>query len=768
MMELPEALAPLGQFRQFIGYRLIADPKRAGKILKKPVDIRTGQTHNPHDPAIWQDFATVAKAVRAGKADGVGFVLTATDPFHVLDIDDALQGGQWSPLSQDLMNWTAGAAIEISQSGTGLHIIGCGHVPAHGCKNSTLGLEFYHTERFIALTGQGCSGSAAHDNTAVLSDIVAAYFPPDAARSSEGWTDEPCPEWDGHTDDDELLRRAYKSGSAVSAFGNRASFKDLFEGREDALAAAYPDISGTRPYDASSADVALALHLAFWTGRDCERIQRLMALSGLKRDKWDRPDYLPRTIHAACNRCTDVHKKRTPEERRAEQVAENVRIGETVEDPAVPTLLTLEQMKREFAYIGDSGGVVHRPTGRVRKKEAAAGEYAGSVHTWKDPDTGKEKSAPALKLWLANAERISVDVLAWVPGAPELCAPPEIVNGNTRAFNTWRGLPAYHAPADWQERIKPFMEHVAYLVPELAERDRFLQWLAHIVQRPEELPHTCYLMITEQTGIGRNLLAAILVRVLRGYVAAGVALGAILDGQFNGRLSQKLLAIVDETREGMSDKRYVRGERLKGLITEEHRHINTKYGLQTVEQNCCRWLMFSNHYDALPFDNRDRRVIVIENPTQRHAPQYYARLYRLVNDQQFIYSVRAYLEGVDLTGFNPGGHAFTNEAKRRALDSMKSDTDKALEEFRDTWPGAITGRSHIRTFLSPASVNENHLTHAIERSGMINAGRRIGSRANKDQIIIVQPDQITREQVKAAHGQYLIDQITAAAEAFDQ
>lgn len=91
-------------------------------------------------------------------------------------------------------------------------------------------------------------------------------------------------------------------------------------------------------------------------------------------------------------------------------------------------------------------------------------------------------------------------------------------HGN-RAFNTWRPFSAPVVPIDWQRRVEPFLQHVAYLVPIEAERVRFLQWLAHIVQRPWELPHTCYLIVAENTGIGRNTLASITVRVLRGRVA---------------------------------------------------------------------------------------------------------------------------------------------------------------------------------------------------------------------------------------------------------
>ncbi|WP_303288235.1 phage/plasmid primase, P4 family [Marinobacter sp. SS8-8] len=282
---------------------------------KKPVSPHTGHICDHTDPANWGTFEEAAACTEAGRADGVGFEFTQNDDLWFLDIDDALHGGQWSPLACDLLARLAGAAVEVSASGNGLHVFGSGPVPPHGCKNVAHGLELYTGGRFVALTGVHASGSASWRNDAAVAQLVADYFPPGTEQTADGWTDEPCPEWDGHTDDGELLQHAYKSKSAASAFSNRASFADLFEGREEALAAAYPDDSGTRQYDASSADAALAQHLAFWTGKDCERIQRLMMLSGLRRDKWERADYLPRTIQAACNRCTDVHKRRTAAER---------------------------------------------------------------------------------------------------------------------------------------------------------------------------------------------------------------------------------------------------------------------------------------------------------------------------------------------------------------------------------------------------------------------------------------------------------------------
>jgi hypothetical protein len=83
---------------------------------------------------------------------------------------------------------------------------------------------------------------------------------------------------------------------------------------------------------------------------------------------------------------------------------------------------------------------------------------------------------------------------------------------------------------------------------------------------------------------------------------------------------------------------------------------------------------------------------------------------------------------------------------------MMSDTDRAVIEFRDTWPGDIAGRSDIIRFIDGA-VNEMHLTHAIKRAGMVNAQKRItvatmGPFKTKDSVVIVKPAAVSLDDVR--------------------
>ena len=155
MEALPESFKALSVFHQFIIYKLIPSRKRNGKMDKLPMDYKTSKIVDAHNSSAWIDHATaIAAAKILGSSYGIGFVLTETDRFFFLDIDDCLQpDSQWSPLAQQLCGVFSGAAIEVSSSKKGLHILGYGQVPQHSCKNIKLKLEFYTSKRFVALTG---------------------------------------------------------------------------------------------------------------------------------------------------------------------------------------------------------------------------------------------------------------------------------------------------------------------------------------------------------------------------------------------------------------------------------------------------------------------------------------------------------------------------------------------------------------------------------------------------------------------------------------
>ena len=302
-------LAPLGNHRQFIPVKLVL--MSDGRTEKYPIDYRTGAvtikgSGGAHDPAIWLDYATAAVIAEGlglahGQRYGVGFVLTAGDPFACVDIDHALQpDASWPQWVLDLCAALPGSVCELSQSGRGLHLwLRSSAMPEHAKRSSVQpGLECYSSKRFVLL-GSGAVGRMA-DDCAGIRDVIARYFPPTAATSGIALPDDgPRVDWCGPPEDDELIRRMLSARhSAAGAFGGRATPTQLWTADAGALAHFFPHAS--EPFNASDADAALFQHLAYWCGCDAARMERIARRSALVRDKWDRDDYMEVTIAKAC------------------------------------------------------------------------------------------------------------------------------------------------------------------------------------------------------------------------------------------------------------------------------------------------------------------------------------------------------------------------------------------------------------------------------------------------------------------------------------
>ncbi|NBC37751.1 hypothetical protein GTZ99_14440 [Novosphingobium sp. FSY-8] len=295
-------MAPLARFPRWINWRLVQDAHRPGKPRKIPINPRTGQPCGANDPSAWCSYDEAEAAARRS-GDRMGFCFVQGDGLFFLDLDNCRDPvtGELSIIAQKLVNvWDGQAAIEVSQSGRGLHIFGWASViPEHACKNTDLGLELYHKDRFVAFTddrSMGTLGGVDVSNT--LAKIIAALFIP--ASTQHVQADWGLEDKGVAPDDALLLETMLCSRSAASTFGNKAPFAALWVADADALAKAFPSQNGYDPYDRSSADAALACHLAYWCGSDLPRIERFMRESALLREKWDeRPDYLHRTISHA-------------------------------------------------------------------------------------------------------------------------------------------------------------------------------------------------------------------------------------------------------------------------------------------------------------------------------------------------------------------------------------------------------------------------------------------------------------------------------------
>lgn len=333
---LKTALAGMTAINQWFVWRLAPDPNRPGKTLKIPVHpdgrvvFHEGKLVgiNAQDPANWTSFDVAQQqlAQHIARFDGyrytLGFMLTQDCGYWFLDVDSCV-GDQYAltPWAQWFYQNLPGAFFEYSSSGTGIHIIGRGAPPPGHRTRPTQhwiqqhpgnDLEFYTSGRGIAFGTSGQAWGSADTHLAPQAEyIVANIFTPEVPTTLAHLPGAgPRTDWRGPTNDDDLIRRALQSRSADGMFSGKASFADLWTCNKPALAMSYPDPdrSDGLAYGGTEADFALASHLAFWTGCDEARIERLMWRSGLVREKWtSHRTYLKElTIHQACLRTRNV------------------------------------------------------------------------------------------------------------------------------------------------------------------------------------------------------------------------------------------------------------------------------------------------------------------------------------------------------------------------------------------------------------------------------------------------------------------------------
>jgi len=417
--------------------------------------------------------------------------------------------------------------------------------------------------------------------------------------------------------------------------------------------------------------------------------------------------------------------------RRAAQAEENRRIGE---GDTVPTaeLIDLETALRRFVFCEDGSRVVdldhpHYDLALVDWTRA----YAASVEEVARPPkklaggVTKEQApelVPVCKLWMSHPDRRRAVSRTFKADGPLMLNDPE----GRLAVNSWRPFDrSLHVLDSHAAGLGLFLDHVAFLFG--AEADRFLDWLAHIEQKPGELPHTAWLHIARRFGMGRNWLGSVLTRVWAGSVAANFDLMATLDRGYNGRLSRKVLAIVDEIREGGSET-WRHSQTLKRIVNEEYREINPKYGRQFVEFNACRWLMFSNYTSAIPVEKGDRRIEVVACEAEPRGADYYGRLYQALSDPQFIAAVAGHFGQRDLSGFNPGAHAKATGAKLDVIRASQSEADEWCELIVKHWPADVASNPELAAVLlgegSDAESRRLEPRHkrSLEQAGIVSFG----------------------------------------------
>lgn len=284
----------LKQYPNWVCWKAVPDERSHSGISKKPINAKTGEYAKSNDPSTWTDYETAVRT--SERFSGIGFMF-GNSPFFGVDLDDMKEevydfkcggtGGRVGDFMRALHSYA-----ELSQSGNGIHIICRGTLPKG--KRHVPPIEMYESGRFFVMTGNSYGAySEICDCTESIKPLHEKYLGGQA----------PADDADSQT----ISRPSVLSVDEIVELALNAKNGDKFARLMSGNISDY----GSQ----SEADMAFCNLLAFWTGRDPEKIDVIFRRSGLMREKWDRRQsgttYGAITIAKAVAECGTVYAPKT-------------------------------------------------------------------------------------------------------------------------------------------------------------------------------------------------------------------------------------------------------------------------------------------------------------------------------------------------------------------------------------------------------------------------------------------------------------------------
>jgi hypothetical protein len=264
----------------------------------------------------------------------------------------------------------------------------------------------------------------------------------------------------------------------------------------------------------------------------------------------------------------------------------------------------------------------------------------------------------------------------------DFCPPPMYISDFK--FNLFNGfehekiLPFQLTPDEIKDNSRIFIKHLWYLAGKNNDvLDYILNYLAHMVQEPGELPRTSILFKSEQ-GVGKNVFFEMFGEKILGqdYLLSTANIDHIL-GRFP-MISQKILVLMDEVNGKDS---FLANDKIKNFITARKFPYERKGIDPTDINNCARMLFFSNSETPIKIEQTDRRFVVSEcSSDMKNNTVYFKALLAAFNNKKLIWSFAQFLMNRNIAEWDSvNDRPITNLYKQIQTQTVPTNTKFFLE-----------------------------------------------------------------------------------------
>lgn len=299
-------------------------------------------------------------------------------------------------------------------------------------------------------------------------------------------------------------------------------------------------------------------------------------------------------------------------------------------------LLTGEGEGQIIRSFDDDSGLLQVKTLNQERFRTALAPYWLKTYVEGVGGELRPKYKNAADVWLQSDERKEFADVVFRPNAPENC------------LNLWAPIPCERIEGD-VDKLLWFIETII-CAGNKSKANYVVQYLAHLMQRPEEKTSVVLCLIGEE-GTGKGFFTEGLLRgIFKRYYTVFNKPGTIKD-KFNKDQARKLLTVLDEAA-WRGDFELV--NLLKSLTGNATITVEEKFGGRITIDNFTRYMVTSNDEDAVKVGRKNRRYLIL-NVSDKYLEkdEVYSDLWDGVKKGNLCAHFYDYLLKVDLSEFNP-------------------------------------------------------------------------------------------------------------------
>ena len=357
-----------------------------------------------------------------------------------------------------------------------------------------------------------------------------------------------------------------------------------------------------------------------------------------------------------------------------------------------------------------------------------------------------------------------VDAMYW-PGQDRIFETEGQKYLNSYFVSGVRPCESLEKDTDGQSVVRLFMDHVANTIDDPREQRILIDWMAYVIQNPGKRVKWA-LLLQGIEGNGKSYFFSIMQLIL-GSRARTVSSTA-LDSPFNGWAEGSMLVGIEEIRIAGTNK-YTILDRMKPLLSNDVIGVTHKGVDERHVPNFTSYMMFTNHADAIPVGDNDRRYCAIftrqtqqgdlfsQHGGREGAANYFRKLFD-ESERRADALARFLLNWAISPDFDPNGRAPETAGLRRMRNLNVSEDRDALEEAIEEYACAVIGPDIVDvTYLNNLATMDGKtipasrpLSHALSDKGYSQVdGRKTKTRkTRKNHYVWYRVGRLTSDQAK--------------------